>query len=314
METIVGIKGLKEKMAVLKGQGKGTCPERGPRVGLVPTMGALHEGHLHLIRRARAENEVVVLSIFVNPLQFDRKDDLKDYPRDLGRDKMLASREGVDLLFAPTVEEMCPEGFSTHVEVKGLTDGLCGASRPGHFSGVATVVAKLLNIVRPDRAYFGQKDFQQTVVIKRLVSDLNLDVEVVVVPTVREADGLALSSRNQLLGPGERQVATALYHSLLKAGELFALGVCDSKKIVQEMHDVLHRAGIFRIDYIAVVDPEGLEGLEEARPGAVVALAAWVGKVRLIDNMTLLPYHTGAGLAEVPNKLIGFNPPKAEKV
>jgi pantoate--beta-alanine ligase len=314
METIVGIKGLKEKMAVLKGQGKMACPERGRRVGLVPTMGALHEGHLHLIRRARAENEVVVLSIFVNPLQFDRKDDLKDYPRDLGRDKMLASREGVDLLFAPTVEEMYPEGFSTHVEVKGLTDGLCGASRPGHFSGVATVVAKLLNIIRPDRAYFGQKDFQQTVVIKRLVSDLNLDVEVVVVPTVREADGLALSSRNQLLGPGERQVAAALYRSLLKARELFALGVCDSKKIVQEMHDVLHRAGIFRIDYIAVVDPEGLEGLEEARPGAVVALAAWVGKVRLIDNMTLVPYYTGAGLAEVPNKPIGFNPPKAEKV
>ncbi|MEK7241442.1 MAG: pantoate--beta-alanine ligase [Planctomycetota bacterium] len=314
METIVGIKGLKEKMAVLKGQGKMACLERGRRVGLVPTMGALHEGHLHLIRRARAENEVVVLSIFVNPLQFDRKDDLKDYPRDLGRDKMLASREGVDLLFAPTVEEMYPEGFSTHVEVKGFTDGLCGASRPGHFSGVATVVAKLLNIIRPDRAYFGQKDFQQTAVIKRLVSDLNLGVEVVVVPTVREADGLALSSRNQLLGPGERQVATALYRSLLKARELFALGVCDSKKIVQEMHDVLHRAGIFRIDYIAVVDPEGLEGLEEARPGAVVALAAWVGKVRLIDNMTLVPYHTGAGLVELPNKLIGVNPPKAERV
>lgn len=306
METIVGIKGLKEKMAVLKGQGKGACPERGRRVGLVPTMGALHEGHLHLIRKARAENEVVVLSIFMNPLQFDRKDDLKDYPRDMGRDKMLASREGVDFLFAPTVEEMYPAGFSTHVEVKGLTDGLCGASRPGHFSGVATVVAKLLNIIRPDRAYFGQKDFQQTVVIKRLVSDLNLDVEVVVVPTVREADGLALSSRNQLLGPGERQVATALYRSLLKAGELFALGVCDSKEIVQEMHDVLHRAGIFRIDYIAVVDHEGLEGLEEARPGAVVALAAWVGKVRLIDNMTLVPYHAGAGLVELPNKLIGF--------
>lgn len=306
METIVGIKGLKEKMAVLKGQGKKACPERGRRVGLVPTMGALHEGHLHLIRRARAENEVVVLSIFVNPLQFDRKDDLKGYPRDLGRDKMLASREGVDLLFAPTVEEMYPEGFSTHVEVKGLTDGLCGASRPGHFHGVATVVAKLLNIIRPDRAYFGQKDFQQTAVIKRLVSDLNLGVEVVVVPTVREADGLALSSRNQLLGPGERQVATALYRSLLKARELFALGVCDSKKIVQEMHDVLHRAGIFRIDYIAVVDPEGLEGLEEARPGAVVALAVWVGKVRLIDNMTLVPYHTVAGLVGLPNKVIGF--------
>ena len=271
----------------MRGRGKEACPERGRRVGLVPTMGALHEGHLRLIRRARAENEVVVLSIFVNPLQFDRINDLKGYPRDLDRDRGLASQEGVDLLFVPTVEEMYPEGFSTYVEVGGLTGGLCGASRLGHFRGVATVVTKLFNIIRPDRAYFGQKDFQQTAVIKRLVRDLNLGVEIVVIPTVREANGLAISSRNQHLGPGEREAATALYRSLLKARELFALGVCDSKKIVREMHDVLHKAGLFSIDYIAVVDPESLEELEEASPGAVVALAVWAGKVRLIDNMAL---------------------------
>ena len=304
METIVSIKRLKERIALLKGQGKETCPEprtnvvrgeRSRRIGLVPTMGALHEGHLRLIRGAKAENEVVVLSIFINPLQFDRRDDLKSYPRDPDRDRGLASQEGVDLLFVPTVEEVYPDGFSTYVEVGGLTDGLCGVSRSGHFRGVATVVTKLFNIVRPDRAYFGQKDFQQTVMIKRLARDLNLGVEIVVIPTVREADGLALSSRNQLLSPGERQAATALYRSLLKARELFALGVCDSKKIIQGMHDVLHRDGLFHIDYIAVVDPESLEELEEARLGAVVALAAWVGKVRLIDNMSLtevpLPLH-----------------------
>ncbi len=282
METIASTKGLKERVGLLKNRRK--------EVGLVPTMGALHEGHLSLVRRARAENDAVVLSIFVNPAQFDRKDDYQSYPRDLKRDKELASREGVDILFVPTVQEMYPEGFSTFVEVEHLTDGLCGASRPGHFRGVATVVTKLFNIVRPDRAYFGQKDFQQTVMIKRLVKDLNLDIEIVVMPTVREADGLALSSRNRLLSQGERQAATALYRSLLKARGLFSAsggGVRDPKKIVQEVHDVLHKAGIFRIDYVAIVNPENLEELEEARPEAVVALAAWVGKARLIDNMAL---------------------------
>ncbi|HHT9119414.1 MAG TPA: pantoate--beta-alanine ligase [Candidatus Hypogeohydataceae bacterium YC41] len=279
METIDSIKRLEERMARLKGQGK--------EIGLVPTMGALHEGHLSLIRRARDENDVVVLSIFVNPIQFNRKDDYLSYPRNQDRDKALCFREGVDFLFVPKVEEMYQEGFSTYVEVEGLTDRLCGASRPGHFRGVTTVVTKLFNIVRPDRAYFGQKDFQQTVVIKRMVRDLNLNVEVLTLPTIREADGLALSSRNQLLRQGERQVASALYRSLLEARELFALGIRDSRRIIQQMHDVLHKAGIFRIDYITLVDLESLEELEGARAGAVVALAAWVGNVRLIDNMTL---------------------------
>jgi pantoate--beta-alanine ligase len=279
METIDSIRKLKQRLTKLKAQGK--------EIGVVPTMGALHEGHLSLIQKARTENDVVVLSIFVNPIQFDRKDDYQGYPRDLARDKELASTEGVDVLFIPTVEEIYPEGFSTYVEVKGLTDRLCGANRPGHFRGVATVVTKLFNIVSPNRAYFGQKDFQQTVVIKRLVKDLNMDMQVTVLPTVREADGLALSSRNRLLSQGERQAASALYRSLIKATELFALGVYDSNKLIQEMHEVLHKAGIFRIDYIAVVDPKSLEELEQARPGAVVALAAWVGKLRLIDNITL---------------------------
>lgn len=279
METVASVKEIKERVKLLKNQGKS--------IGLVPTMGALHEGHLSLIRRARAENDIVVLSIFVNPLQFDREDDYKSYPRGLNRDKRLAFQEGADLLFVPTVEEIYPEGSSTYVEVRGVTDRLCGASRPGHFRGVTTVVTKLFNIIGPDRAYFGQKDFQQTMVIKRLVRDLNMDIEIVVLPTVREADGVALSSRNQLLGQGERQSASALYRSLLRAREFFALGVCDTKRIIQEMHDVLHKSGLFRIDYITVVDPVSLEELEEVRPGAVVALAVWVGKVRLIDNLTL---------------------------
>jgi pantoate--beta-alanine ligase len=279
METVNSIKGLRERMAPLRGKGK--------EVGLVPTMGALHEGHLSLIKRAKAENEVVVMSLFVNPLQFDRQDDYQNYPRDLDRDKELASQEGVDLLFVPSAEEMYPEGFSTFVEVEGLTDRLCGACRPGHFHGVTTVVTKLFNIVRPDRAYFGQKDFQQTVVIKRLVKDLDLGVELVIVPTVRDKDGLALSSRNQLLNRGERQAAAALYQSLLKARKLFALGVSDSKEILQGAHSVLRKAGLFRVDYVALVDPESLEELEEAKSGAVAVLAVWVGKVRLIDNMVL---------------------------
>ncbi len=277
MKSINNIKELKESLALVRAQGK--------RVGLVPTMGALHEGHLSLIRMARADNDVVVVSLFVNPIQFDSKDDYNTYPRDLDRDKETACREGVEFLFVPTEEEMYPEGFSAYVEVANVSERLCGAYRPGHFSGVATVVTKLFNVIKPNRAYFGQKDFQQTVLIKKLVKDLNMDVEVVVLPTVREADGLAISSRNRLLTPGERQVASAIHRALLKANDLFARGLLDSQKLIQEMHDILHKAGIFRIDYVAIVDPETLEELPEAKVGAVATLAVWVGKVRLIDNM-----------------------------
>ncbi|MEE9487844.1 MAG: pantoate--beta-alanine ligase [Candidatus Brocadiales bacterium] len=261
---------------------------RGDTVGFVPTMGALHEGHLSLIRRARAENDVVIISIFVNPVQFDRNNDYQGYPRPLERDLAMASEEGVDVAFVPDVEQVYPEGYSTFIEVRGsLTDVLCGASRPGHFRGVTTVVTKLFNIIRPDRAYFGQKDLQQAAIIKRLVRDLNMGVEVVTLPTVREADGLALSSRNRHLSGEQRRTAVSIHRALTRATELLISGEMDTAVIVCEVRGVLNEGGIARIDYVSVVDPETLEEVSEARPGAVVAVAAWVGDIRLIDNTAL---------------------------
>ncbi|MFQ5861706.1 MAG: pantoate--beta-alanine ligase [Candidatus Brocadiales bacterium] len=282
MEVVKKTGDMKDRVCLLKA--------RGQTIGFVPTMGALHEGHLSLIRRARAENDSVVLSIFVNPVQFDRKDDFLSYPRQLERDLEVAFSEGVDIVFAPGAGEIYPEGYSTYVEVVGdLTSGLCGASRPGHFRGVTTVVTKLFNIVRPDRAYFGQKDFQQAAVIKGLVRDLEMDVDVVILPTVREADGLAISSRNQYLTDEERQMALSIHKALERATELFASGERDTKIFVREMRDILNRAGVFAIDYVSIVDPGTLEELDEARPhhGAVAVIAAWVGSTRLIDNMAL---------------------------
>lgn len=279
MKTIATIKGMKEWVAFLR--------TKGLTLGLVPTMGALHQGHVSLIRRAREENDKVILGIFVNPTQFDKKEDLLSYPRDIEKDREIASREGVDIIFAPSVEEIYPKGFSTFVEEEDLTERLCGEHRSGHFRGVTTVVMKLLNIISPDRAYFGQKDLQQSQVIKKMVMDLNMNVEVVVLPTVRDKDGLALSSRNQHLSMAERQTALSIYKALIRARELFASRETDSRKILEEMHDILLGAGILQIDYISIVDPETLEELEEARPDAVVALACWVGNTRLIDNMSL---------------------------
>lgn len=261
---------------------------RGDTIGFVPTMGALHEGHLSLIRRARAENDSVIISIFVNPVQFDRNDDYRGYPRPLERDLAMAYEEGVDVAFVPDVEQVYPEGYSTFIEVRGsLTDGLCGASRPGHFRGVTTVVTKLFNIIRPDRAYFGQKDLQQAAIIKRLVRDLNMGVEVVTLPTVREADGLALSSRNRHLSGEQRRTAVSIHRALTRATELLISGEMDTAVTVCEVRGVLNEGGIARIDYVSVVDPETLEEVSEARPGAVVAVAAWVGDIRLIDNTAL---------------------------
>ena len=261
---------------------------RGDTIGFVPTMGAFHEGHLSLIRRARAENDSVIISIFVNPVQFDRNNDYQGYPRPLERDLAMASEEGVDVAFVPDVEQVYPEGYSTFIEVRGsLTDGLCGASRPGHFRGVTTVVTKLFNIIRPDRAYFGQKDLQQAAIIKRLVRDLNMGVEVVTLPTVREADGLALSSRNRHLSGEQRRTAVSIHRALTRATELLISGETDTAVIVCEVRGVLNEGGIARIDYVSVVDPETLEEVSEARPGAVVAVAAWVGDIRLIDNTAL---------------------------
>ncbi len=261
---------------------------RGDTIGFVPTMGAFHEGHLSLIRRARAENDSVIISIFVNPVQFDRNNDYQGYPRPLERDLAMASEEGVDVAFVPDVEQVYPEGYSTFIEVRGsLTDVLCGASRPGHFRGVTTVVTKLFNIIRPDRAYFGQKDLQQAAIIKRLVRDLDMGVEVVTLPTVREADGLALSSRNRHLSGEQRRTAVSIHRALTRATELLISGETDTAVIVCEVRGVLNEGGIARIDYVSVVDPETLEEVSEARPGAVVAVAAWVGDIRLIDNTAL---------------------------
>ncbi len=280
MEVIEKTKDMEKRAGLLKA--------RGQTIGFVPTMGSLHDGHLSLIRRAREKNDSVILSIFVNPIQFDRKDDFQGYPRQLEKDLDVASGEGVDIVFTPGAEQIYPEGFSAYVDVDGgLTSGLCGTSRPGHFRGVATVVARLFDIIRPDRAYFGRKDLQQAAVIKRVVKDLDMDVDVVTLPAVREADGLVLSSRNRHLTDKQRQTALSIHRALERAEELFTSGERDSTVLVREMRDVLTAAGVSKIDYISIVEPETLEGLDEAYPGAVAAIAAWVGDTRLIDNTAL---------------------------
>jgi len=260
------------------------------RIGLVPTMGALHEGHLSLVRRARADDDTVVVSIFVNPTQFGPSEDYARYPRDPDRDLALLRDVGTDLVFMPPVEEMYPEGFDTYVEVGKLAQVLEGASRPGHFRGVATVVAKLFNIVQPHRAYFGQKDAQQLAVIRRLTRDLDLPVEVVGLPTVREPDGLAMSSRNAFLSPQERKAALVLYRSLEAAQELWRSGVRDASLIRQRMGELLAApatGGLARVEYVSVADAETLEELGAVDRPALVSLAVRIGKTRLIDNIRL---------------------------
>jgi len=261
---------------------------RGERIGFVPTMGFLHKGHLALIRSAREDPEVdrVVVSIFVNPLQFGPREDYRTYPRDLKRDEELCRSGGTDALFIPPVEEMYPEGFATYVEVTGITELLCGRSRPGHFRGVATVVAKLFNIVQPDCAYFGIKDAQQVVVIRRMVADLNFPVKVKVHPTVREEDGLAVSSRNVYLGPEERQAATVLYRSLKLAGEAIARGERDAARLKQFIEETITAEPLARLDYAEVVSWPDLKPIESLQPGEVLlAVAAYFGRARLIDNL-----------------------------
>jgi pantoate--beta-alanine ligase len=256
----------------------------GKEVGFVPTMGYLHEGHLSLVRRALKENDVVVVSIFVNPLQFGPNEDYDRYPRDLERDRFILEKEGVDFLFYPTVKEMYPEGFSTYVEVKGLTEGLCGASRPGHFRGVTTVVTKLLNTVLPTRAYFGEKDFQQLQVIKRLVKDLNLPVKIIGCPIVREKDGLAMSSRNVYLSEEERKSALSLYRGLKLARELYEKGERRANVIKEKVRDFILSFPSTKIDYVEIVSAGDLKPVKEVREGDVIALAVFVGNTRLIDN------------------------------
>jgi pantoate--beta-alanine ligase len=259
----------------------------GGRVGFVPTMGFFHEGHRSLMRAARAENDLVVLSLFVNPTQFGPSEDLAAYPRDPEGDAAAAEAEGVDVLFTPAVDEMYPEGGRTTVHVSGLTEGLCGASRPGHFDGVTTVVAKLFSIVGPCRAYFGRKDAQQLAVIRRMTADLDLPVEVVGCPLVREHDGLALSSRNVYLDADDRQAATILSGALYLASEAVVRGQRDAAAVRQLVVDTIGQQPQVRIDYVEVVDAATLEPVERVESDTLVALAAFVGKARLIDNVTI---------------------------
>jgi len=256
-------------------------------VGLVPTMGALHEGHLALVRRSRAECRTTVTSIFVNPTQFLPGEDLKAYPHVPDQDTRMLEAVGNDIVFMPPEKEVYPPGFNTWVEVKGVTERLEGASRPGHFRGVATVVNKLFNIVQPTKAYFGQKDAQQVIVVKKMVADLNMNLEIVVVPTVREPDGLALSSRNVYLNPEERKTATVLYRSLRLAQDMFSKGEKDAERIRKAMIALIRKEPQAAIDYVSIADPVTLEELDAIRPGTLASLAVKIGKTRLIDNLIL---------------------------
>jgi pantoate--beta-alanine ligase len=259
----------------------------GKKLALVPTMGAVHGGHLSLVRRAKEECQAVVVSIFVNPTQFGPGEDEARYPRDLAGDLVTLGPLGVDVVFSPSVVEMYPQGFETFVEPGQSAASLEGACRPGHFRGVATVVSKLLNIVRPDFAYFGQKDFQQTLVVRRLIKDLNLDVQVVVCPIVREPDGLAKSSRNAYLSAPDRKAALVLHRSLRRAEELFRAGGARADRVLNEMRAVFSAEPRAKLEYAAVVEPVRLEPVEVITPGCVALVAARLGTTRLIDNVFL---------------------------
>jgi pantoate--beta-alanine ligase len=273
VKTIAEIRALRQKLS-------GT-------VGFVPTMGFLHEGHLALVKRAKAENAAVIVSVYVNPTQFGPREDFGSYPRDLGRDLELLRKEGTDIVFVPLDDEMYPGRFATWVDVEKVTERLEGASRPGHFRGVATVVAKLFNIVRPARAYLGQKDAQQAVAIRRMAAGLNMDLEVVVVPTVRESDGLAKSSRNIYLNPKGRQAATILFKALTLAQRLSRGGEKDAEKIRRQMMALIQKEPLAQIDYVSIADTETLEELNLIDRPALASLAVRIGKTRLIDNMPL---------------------------
>jgi len=258
--------------------------EEGRGIGLIPTMGAFHEGHLSLIRESRKRDEVVIVSLFVNPIQFGPSEDYQEYPRDREGDIQKASSLGVDYLFAPSAEAIYPPGYHTYVLVEGLSDKLCGAIRPGHFRGVTTVVAKLFHLIMPNRAYFGQKDAQQAIIIGRMIADLNWDMELVVLPTMREPDGLAMSSRNAYLSGQDREQATILYRSLRWAEEEIHRGERDAERIREGMRRMISPMPAARIEYVALVDPESLEDLQTLEGKVLIALAVRFGKARLIDN------------------------------
>jgi pantoate--beta-alanine ligase len=261
----------------------------GQRIAFVPTMGFLHEAHLRLVRDGKKRGDRVVVSIFVNPTQFSPNEDFAVYPRDFERDRRLLDKENVDVLFHPSVREMYPEGYQTHVAVAGLSLFLCGAHRPGHFQGVATVVAKLFNIVRPDVAVFGEKDYQQLQMIRRLVRDLNYDIEVVGHPIVREADGLAMSSRNIYLSPEERQAALCLSRSLSRAACMVKRGEIRGGIITEAVREGIEKEPLARVEYVTLCDSATLRPVEEIQESALLALAVRIGKTRLIDNQILKP-------------------------
>ena len=261
----------------------------GYSIGFVPTMGYLHEGHLALVRRAKELSDRVVVSIFVNPIQFAPGEDYQRYPRDLKRDKDLLEKEGIDILFVPRTEEMYPQGFQTYVEVKELSSGLCGRFRPGHFVGVATVVLKLFNIVQPDIAVFGEKDYQQLKVIQRMVQDLNLDVKIIPHPTVREKDGLAMSSRNTYLSPEERNSAVSLYLALNLAEKLINQGERRVAILKEKLKEFIESYPYAKVQYVEFVHPETLKEVERVDEPTLLALAVYVGKARLIDNRLINP-------------------------
>jgi pantoate--beta-alanine ligase len=257
------------------------------RVGLVPTMGYLHEGHFQLVQAARKQSDFVVVSIFVNPIQFGPKEDFRRYPRDFGRDRRLLESAGADVVFCPAVKDMYPEGYATFVEVERLGDGLCGASRPGHFRGVATVVAKLFNIVMPDVAVFGAKDAQQAFVIRRMARDLGFHTRIVILPTAREKDGLAMSSRNVYLTPEQRAEAPVLHRSLKLARQLISHGERKAARVKAAMRRLIRCGSGGRIDYVEIVDTDELRPVKTIEGEVLVALAVFFGKTRLIDNVVV---------------------------
>lgn len=256
----------------------------GLSIALVPTMGYLHEGHESLIKKASEDNDKVIVSIFVNPMQFGINEDLSTYPRNIDRDSDICEKNGASLIFNPSVEEMYTDGFSTFVDLNNLTSGLCGKSRPTHFRGVCTVVSKLFNIVNPDKAYFGQKDAQQLSIIKQMVTDLNFDIEIVSCPIVREADGLAKSSRNTYLSKEERQASTIINKSLKKAKALIKSGERDSKNVIDFIKNEISKEPLAKIDYVSIVDNNTMKNIKTIEDGSLIAVAVFIGNTRLIDN------------------------------
>jgi pantoate--beta-alanine ligase len=282
METFEQIAPLWETLKAARRSGR--------TIGLVPTMGAFHEGHLTLMRRAKAENDIVLVTLFVNPTQFTDIEDFERYPRDYDRDAEMAAVEGVDFLLTPSPDEVYPKGFDTVVVVRALSERLEGSSRPGHFQGVSTVVAKLLGIAGADRAYFGEKDWQQLQIIKRMATDLNIPTEIIGVPTVRESDGLALSSRNVRLTPEQRRAAIILSSALSDAQAIADTGVQDAYEIAAWLRQTIAVQPLAKVDYAVVVDPETLQEIDTIEHGGLAAVAATFGKVRLIDNRILHPF------------------------